>query len=78
MKIKTKFPKKPKGKMSLNRQIAYTQKYLEAGNKMAEEYAAINGITTEVQKLSEMRKLIKENAKKGKITAINRKFKNQK
>ena len=64
----TKLPKKPKGKLTLDRDIKFTQKFIEAANKIAAKKASINGLTNEREKLSQIRKTARENAGMGKKT----------
>lgn len=70
-----KFPKKPKGKLSLDREIAFTAKYVEAANKKASAKASINGLSTEREKLRGIRATARDNAMSGKITKANLKSK---
>jgi hypothetical protein len=63
-----KFPKRPKGKLSLDREIKYTQKYLEVANHNAGLKSSINGLSTEREKLKSIRSEAKENSMKGKKT----------
>lgn len=65
---KTKLPQKPKGKMTIDKDILFTKKFLEAANKIAVQKATINGVTTEREKLAAIRKTARENSKVGKKT----------
>lgn len=64
-----KLPKKPKGKLSLDREIAFTKKYVESANKIAAKKASINGLSTEREKLLKIRQTAKDNAGVGKKTS---------